>query len=49
MAALKPLIWEIAESVWNDVNEKAKPDKKNISPKHFLTELVLKEKKTKLN
>ena len=50
---VKPLIWEIAESVWNDVNEKAKPDDKNLQPKHFshvqiLIEQVLKENKTKL-
>ena len=50
---VKPLIGEIAETVWNDVNEKARPDDKNVQPKHFshvqiLIEQVLKENKTKL-
>ena len=43
---VKPLIGEIAESVWNDVNEKAKADDKNLQPKHFShvqIEQVLKE------
>ena len=51
---VKPLIGEIAESVWNDVDEKAKPDDKSLQLKHFshvqiLIEQVLRENKTKQN
>ena len=49
---VKPLIGDIEESVWNDADEQAKPNDKDLLPKHFknvqiLIEQVLKNRKQK--
>ena len=49
---VKPLIGDIEELVWNDADEQAKPNDKDLLPKHFknvqiLIEQVLKKRKQK--
>ena len=51
---VKPLIGDIEESVWNDADEQAKPNDKDLLPKHFnnvqiLIQQVLKNRKQKKN